>query len=117
MNSLIPPVWNHPATVHTFHSWEGLLATVFTFKVYLFSTHLRPGAFPMDKVIFTGRVTEEQFKEERFLELQMLSDTEYKKRLMEPLPRWQKRLAYITGHTFPANGFFLLIVIIIGTFF
>ena len=52
------------------HSDEALLATGFIFLFHFFHTHLRPETFPMDPVIFTGRLTLERFKEERPLEYQ-----------------------------------------------
>jgi cytochrome b subunit of formate dehydrogenase len=36
------------------HSEEGLLAILFIFSIHFVNTHLRPGSFPMDMVIFTG---------------------------------------------------------------
>jgi cytochrome b subunit of formate dehydrogenase len=51
------------------HSNEALLAmgVIFIF-VHLFSAHGRPGAFPLDKVIFTGSIPAEHYREERPLE-------------------------------------------------
>jgi cytochrome b subunit of formate dehydrogenase len=43
------------------HSDEALLATGFIFTVHFFNTHLRPEKFPMDIVIFTGRMPVEEF--------------------------------------------------------
>ena len=47
------------------HSDEALLAVGFIFTIHFFHTHLRPESFPMDKVIFTGLVPEEKYKEDR----------------------------------------------------
>ena len=47
------------------HSDEALLATGFIFTVHFFNTHFRPEKFPMDMVMFTGRMTVEELKEER----------------------------------------------------
>lgn len=47
------------------HSDEALLATGFIFTVHFFNTHFRPEKFPMDTVIFNGRVSEEEMREER----------------------------------------------------
>lgn len=47
------------------HSDEALLATGFIFTVHFFNTHGRPGKFPMDFVIFNGRISKEEFIEER----------------------------------------------------
>ena len=47
------------------HSEEGLLAILFIFSIHFVNTHLRPDSFPMDMVIFTGRVSEHDLQEER----------------------------------------------------
>jgi len=101
---------------HIIHSEEALLATAFIFTVHFFNTHLRPGAFPMDEVIFSGYMTEEQFKEERQLQYESLTEEEYKTMLTKPLLPWMKRLFYIGGYIFLTIGFVLLVIIIIGTF-
>lgn len=57
---------------HVIHSDEALLAVGFIFIFHFFHTHLRPESFPLDPVIFTGRVRLEKFKEERPLEYRRL---------------------------------------------
>jgi cytochrome b subunit of formate dehydrogenase len=47
------------------HGEEALLAVGFIFTIHFFNSHLRPEKFPMDMVIFTGRVAEGEWKEER----------------------------------------------------
>jgi thiosulfate reductase cytochrome b subunit len=47
------------------HGEEALLAVVFIFTVHFFNTHMRPEKFPMDPVIFTGRLSEHELQEER----------------------------------------------------
>jgi hypothetical protein len=37
----------------------------FIFTIHFFNTHFRPDRFPMDTVIFTGRIPLEEFKVER----------------------------------------------------
>lgn len=54
------------------HSDEALLATGFIFFFHFFHTHLRPEAFPLDPVIFTGSVPLERFMEERPAEYERL---------------------------------------------
>ena len=44
------------------HSDEALLAVGFIFTIHFFNTHLRPEKFPMDTVIFTGRMDVEELK-------------------------------------------------------
>ncbi len=47
------------------HSDEALLATGFIFAVHFFNTHFRADRFPMDMVIFSGELTEEELKNDR----------------------------------------------------
>ena len=47
------------------HSHEALLATAFIFSIHFFNTHLNPGKFPMDRVIFTGRIDRHEMEHER----------------------------------------------------
>jgi cytochrome b subunit of formate dehydrogenase len=54
------------------HSDEALLATGFIFTVHFFNTHLRPEKFPMDTVIFTGRMTVEELREDKPAEYEAL---------------------------------------------
>jgi cytochrome b subunit of formate dehydrogenase len=54
------------------HGEEALLAVGFIFTIHFFNSHLRPEKFPMDLVIFTGRVAEEEFRHERALEVARL---------------------------------------------
>jgi cytochrome b subunit of formate dehydrogenase len=57
------------------HSDEALLAVGFIFTIHFFNTHLRPEAFPMDTVIFTGYVPLEHMKHERPREYQELVES------------------------------------------
>jgi len=50
---------------HVIHSDEALLATGFIFTFHFFNVHFRAEKFPMDPVIFSGRITEEEMKHER----------------------------------------------------
>ena len=47
------------------HGEEALLAIGFIFTFHFFHTHLRPESFPLDTVIFTGKIPLERFIEER----------------------------------------------------
>jgi thiosulfate reductase cytochrome b subunit len=47
------------------HGEEALLAVGFIFTFHFFNGHIRPAKFPMDTVIFTGRISEHELKEER----------------------------------------------------
>jgi predicted CXXCH cytochrome family protein len=101
---------------HIIHSEEALLATAFIFTVHFFNTHLRPGVFPMDEVIFTGRMTEEHFLHERARERAQLTDDEWKALQVPPLPKRKRRLYYVAGFFFLGVGFVLLTLIVVGTF-
>ena len=103
---------------HIIHSEEALLATAFIFTVHFFNTHLRPGAFPMDEVIFTGYLSEERFEEERPIEKERLdAASKYDSFKVNPLPRWTKYFLLVSAYVFLSIGFLLLIFILIGTFF
>jgi cytochrome b subunit of formate dehydrogenase len=54
------------------HGEEALLAVGFIFTIHFFNGHLRPEKFPMDLVVFTGRLPEHELKDERPLEYQRL---------------------------------------------
>jgi cytochrome b subunit of formate dehydrogenase len=47
------------------HSDEALLAAGFIFIVHWYNTHWRPERFPLDPVIFTGRISKEELMHER----------------------------------------------------
>ena len=49
-----------------------LLATGFIFTIHFFNTHFRPDKFPMDPVIFTGRVTVDELKYDKPAEYEQL---------------------------------------------
>ena len=54
------------------HGEEALLAVGFIFTIHFFNGHMRPEKFPMDPVIFTGRITEHEMLEERGAEYDRL---------------------------------------------
>lgn len=47
------------------HSDEALLATGFIFAIHFFNTHFRADRFPMDMVILSGSISEEEIEQER----------------------------------------------------
>jgi len=55
------------------HGEEALLAVGFIFTFHFFNGHIRPAKFPMDTVIFTGRISEHELKEERGTEYARLA--------------------------------------------
>jgi cytochrome b subunit of formate dehydrogenase len=53
---------------HIMHSDEALLAVGFIYIVHMFNTHIQFEKFPLNKVMFTGKVSEEELRHERALE-------------------------------------------------
>jgi thiosulfate reductase cytochrome b subunit len=97
---------------YVIHSDEALLATGFIFLFHFFHTHLRPEAFPMDTVVFTGRMPLETFKEERPLEYARLVAQGKLESLMSPEPTAGERArAYIFGFTTLTIGIVLAVFI------
>lgn len=54
------------------HGEEALLAVGFIFTIHFYNGHLRPEKFPMDTVIFTGRISEHELKHERAVEYERM---------------------------------------------
>jgi cytochrome b subunit of formate dehydrogenase len=81
------PGWSvNVATI--IHSDEALLATAFIFTVHFFNTHFRPDKFPMDPVIFTGRVPIEEYRHDKPREIEELERRgELDKYLVDPMPK------------------------------
>ena len=99
------------------HSDEALLASGFIFTIHFFHTHLRPGKFPMDDVIFTGRISLEEMKEERPEEYErLLASGELEKLKTEPTPEWLWNFARVIGFTALTIGVVTVILIIIAIF-
>ncbi len=97
------------------HSDEALLATGFIFLFHYFHTHLRPETFPMDPVVFTGRVPLERFKEERPLEYQRLVAANRLESVLAPAPtRAELVRAYVCGFAAVAVGIALAIGIFVA---
>jgi len=67
------PGWTFNVAI-ILHSDEALLAAGFIFTIHFFNTHLRPEKFPLDHVIFTGRISEEEFQHERPLEYERMRE-------------------------------------------
>ena len=97
---------------YVIHSDEALLATGFIFLFHFFHTHLRPEAFPMDPVIFTGCMPLERFKYERPLEYERLMAEGKLQDYLVPAPTPQRlRRAYIFGFSALTLGVLLAVFI------
>src|SRR5512134_2859093 len=83
--SLLLPGWVlNVATI--VHGEEALLAVGFIFTIHFFNGHLRPEKFPMDMVIFTGRLSEAELRHERPAEYERLARSGEIDRLTVPPP-------------------------------
>jgi len=101
------PGWTINAA-YVIHSDEALLATGFIFVFHFFHTHLRPETFPMDTVIFTGKMSLARFKSERPLEYQrMVDNNELQGYLVDPPTPGERRRAYVWGTVFLTVGVLL----------
>lgn len=103
----IPGSWLNIALL--IHGEEALLAVWFIFAIHFFNTHLRPGSFPMDLVIFTGRQTEKEFKEKHPIEYQRLVESGQLETALADAPTERlKNFGRIIGFIVIVIGFVLL---------
>jgi thiosulfate reductase cytochrome b subunit len=114
------PGWSiNVATI--IHSDEALLAVAFIFTIHFFNTHFRPDKFPMDPVIFTGRVGVEELKHDKPAEFEEFiegaSPEELEERIAGPAhPRFE-RVARVFGFTALAIGLTLIFLIVFTMLF
>jgi len=95
------------------HGEEALLAVVFIFTFHFFTGHLRPEKFPMDSVIFTGRVTLKEMEEERPEEFARLTRNGRIDELASPAaPRWVYRLGRTAGGIAVVMGLLMVALIL-----
>jgi cytochrome b subunit of formate dehydrogenase len=96
------------------HSDEALLAVGFIFTIHFFNTHLRPDAFPMDTVIFTGTVPYDEYKLDRPREFEALKQSGKLRKMIvkkEYKSKWEKSVK-IFGFLFLSLGLILVLLII-----
>ena len=95
------------------HGEEALLAVGFIFTIHFFNGHLRPEKFPMDSVIFTGRVTVQEMEEERPEEFERLRRAGRLDELASAAaPRWVYRLGRTAGGTAVVLGLLMVALIL-----
>ncbi|MBL0176599.1 MAG: hypothetical protein IPP94_15265 [Ignavibacteria bacterium] len=100
------------------HSDEALLAVGFIFTVHFFNTHLRPEKFPMDTVIFTGRMSVEELAEDKPAEFaELVESGNLEKNLVEAYPPIVIRAIRFFGWTAVALGLGMVGLIIYGMVF
>jgi cytochrome b subunit of formate dehydrogenase len=97
------------------HGYEAVLAIGFIFTIHFFNAHLRMEKFPVDDVMFTGRLPEEEFKHEREAEYERLVATgQLESVRVDPPPTWYRPLAVIAGLLAMAIGTTLVVLIILA---
>ena len=100
------------------HSDEALLAVGFIFTVHFFNTHLRPEKFPMDIVVFTGRMPLEEFKRDKPAEYEALVKAgTLDSYLVEPYPDIVIRAVRFFAWTALGVGFSIVLWIIFAMLF
>jgi len=99
------------------HGEEALLAVGFIFTIHFFNGHLRPEKFPMDSVIFTGRVTVHEMLEERQDEFERLSNLGRIDELASPAaPQWVYTLGRSVGALAVTFGLVMVGLILFALF-
>jgi len=95
------------------HSDEALLAAGFIFSIHFFNTHFRIEKFPMDTVIFSGRVSKNEMLHERkrWYDRLVAEGRLEDFRVRDEWLRW-KNIARSFGYIFFGLGVALLILII-----
>ena len=95
------------------HSDEALLAAGFIFTIHFFNTHFRLEKFPMDTVIFSGRVSKTEMLHERrrWYERLVKERRLDSFRVKDEWERW-KGIARSFGYGFFGMGLILLVLII-----
>jgi cytochrome b subunit of formate dehydrogenase len=100
------------------HSDEALLATGFIFTIHFFNTHFRPEKFPIDPVVFTGRMTLRELKHDKprwYAEL--VARDELERYLGAPASALFTRVAKLFGYTALLVGLMLVLLIIYAMLF
>jgi len=96
------------------HGEEALLATAFIFAFHFFHNHLRPENFPMDTVIFTGKMTLAKFKDERTVEYdRLVSEGKLDTVLTGPPLPFLRVASTIFGFAAYLSGLFLVLGIFV----
>jgi cytochrome b subunit of formate dehydrogenase len=97
------------------HGFEALLAVGFIFTVHFFNAHLRPEKFPLDDVMFTGSMPEEEFVHERGAEQERLvAEGRLDELKVDPPAPWQRQVALIMGWLAQIIGIIIVVLIILA---
>jgi predicted CXXCH cytochrome family protein len=103
------------------HSDEALLAVAFIFTIHFFNTHFRPDKFPMDTVIFTGRVPLEELRRDKPAEYEQFTADrtvqEIENKLVDPFHPGAERALKIAGFVAFSIGLTLIALILYSMLF
>jgi cytochrome b subunit of formate dehydrogenase len=100
------------------HGEEALLAVGFIFTIHFFNGHLRPEKFPMDTVVFTGRISEHELKTERTVEYARLAASGALAAKEAPPPTMESRLfGWFVGGAALLLGIVVIILIVYSLLF
>jgi cytochrome b subunit of formate dehydrogenase len=92
-----------------FHGEEAVLAAGFLFTVHFFNNHWRPDKFPLDILMFTGRMPLEEYKREHAVEYRRLVESGQLDKYLTDAPSQPMTLgSKILGFTLMACGLILL---------
>lgn len=99
------------------HGEEALLAVGFIFTIHFFNGHIRPEKFPMDMVMFTGQVSEDELRRERPAEYERLvKEGRLESLAAPPEPAWVSFGGRVIGTIAVITGLLLLVFILRGFF-
>jgi cytochrome b subunit of formate dehydrogenase len=94
------------------HSDEALLASGFIFTVHFFNTHFRPSKFPIDTVIFTGKIPKYELVEERSAQYKRMIERKTLETYREKYPSvWADLFSTIIGFAMLAIGLLCIFLI------
>ncbi len=103
--------------VQIVHGEEALLAITFIFSIHFVNSHLRPDNFPMDTTIFTGVMTEEEFKERHGHEYdKLVREGKLEEKLTIKPPTWLMNFSKVVGFTAVFIGLLLLVLAVSAYF-
>jgi len=99
------------------HGEEALLAVGFIFTFHFFNGHLRPEKFPMDTVVFTGRISEHELRSERGMQYaRMEREGQLETALAPPPTEESKWFGWVVGGTALSLGVLAIVLIVYSLF-
>jgi cytochrome b subunit of formate dehydrogenase/nitrate/TMAO reductase-like tetraheme cytochrome c subunit len=113
---ILPGEWLNVAMI--VHGEEALLAVGFIFAFHFFHNHMRPENFPLDTVIFTGRMPMEKFIKERPAEYERLErEGRLESLIVEPPSKLVQAFSAWFGYAALTVGVILVIAIFVTFLF